>query len=255
MKGLTMLCVSLIAIGLALTGVSSAKVKLEDAIAVWLFDEGKGDITKDVSGNGNDGKLKGGVKWVDGKFGKALEFNGKDACVSTEKKLLDSLDALTIVLWAKPGDIVASRVGLIGQNDAVEFGFINPNTVQYWTPTTHGVNATYRFPKKEWHHIAAVASSSGSAVYLDGEEAAKGSPGKPETSSYNVNIGGCGVFDPSGNWFIGILDEVAIFKVALEEDEIKEIMNKGLGAVLGITAVSPDMKLTTTWGRIKEQSR
>ena len=73
-------------------------------------------------------------KWVAGKFGKALEFNGKDTCVQTGQKLLDAREEFTIVAWIKPGKITANRVGLVGQNDSPEFGFIDPKTVNLWTP-------------------------------------------------------------------------------------------------------------------------
>ena len=75
---LSLVCISLIVISLMLTGQSSAKIDQETIVGMWLFDEGKGEVTKDSSGNGNDGKLMNGPKWVDGKFGKALEFDGTD---------------------------------------------------------------------------------------------------------------------------------------------------------------------------------
>lgn len=237
-------------ITLVFVGISYAEIDPETAVGIWLFDEGSGDVAEDSSGNGNDGTLEGGPQWVDGMFNKALEFDGSDDYVGTEKQLLDSLDEFTIVLWAKPGDIVASRVGLVGQNDAVEFGFINPNQIQLWTPTLGGVNAAFSQPKNEWYHIAGVGGSP-SAVYIDGEVAAEGGTNAPESSAFNVNIGGGGVYDGSGNWFTGVIDDVAIFNIALTADDIKTIMNDGLGKAVGITAVSPAGRLTTTWGRIK----
>ena len=51
--------------------------------------------------------------------------------------------------------------------------------------------------------------------------------------------------------FNGLIDEVAIFNVALEKADIKAIMDKGLAVALGITAVYPTGKLTTMWGSIK----
>ena len=42
-------------------------------VGYWPFDEGKGS-PKDASGNDNHGKIEGEPKWVDDKFGKALEF-------------------------------------------------------------------------------------------------------------------------------------------------------------------------------------
>jgi len=47
-------------------------------VAYWSFDEGSGDVLKDLSGTGNDGQINGKPKWVDGVKGKAIEFDGKD---------------------------------------------------------------------------------------------------------------------------------------------------------------------------------
>jgi hypothetical protein len=44
-------------------------------VGVWLFDEGEGEVIRDSSGNGNDGNVAQS-KWVDGKFGDAVEFTG-----------------------------------------------------------------------------------------------------------------------------------------------------------------------------------
>ena len=75
---ITIMCISLTAFGLMFTGQSDAKVDLESAVGIWLFDDGGGNVAKDSSGNGYDGKLMNGPKWVKGKFGMALEFDGKD---------------------------------------------------------------------------------------------------------------------------------------------------------------------------------
>ena len=56
---------------------AQAAITKKDIVAVWLFDDGSGNILKDFSGNGNDGKLVEGPTWVDGKFGKALKFDSK----------------------------------------------------------------------------------------------------------------------------------------------------------------------------------
>ena len=32
---------------------------LDDAVGIWLFDEGKGGVAADTSGNGNDGAITG----------------------------------------------------------------------------------------------------------------------------------------------------------------------------------------------------
>ncbi|MDQ1317208.1 MAG: hypothetical protein QG588_859, partial [Candidatus Poribacteria bacterium] len=59
-----------------LTASSYAKVDPKTCVGMWLLDDNKGNTTIDSSGNKNDGKLMGEPKWVDGKFGKALSFDG-----------------------------------------------------------------------------------------------------------------------------------------------------------------------------------
>ena len=64
------------AAGLLFVVSSEAKIAPEHIAGMWLFDEGEDDITEDSSGNGNNGNLINGPQWTDGKFGKALEFDG-----------------------------------------------------------------------------------------------------------------------------------------------------------------------------------
>ena len=54
-------------------GVSFADVDFGNCVGMWLFDEGRGNTVEDSSGTGNDGKLEGGAKWVDGKFDKGVQ--------------------------------------------------------------------------------------------------------------------------------------------------------------------------------------
>ncbi len=48
-----------------------------------------------------------------------------------------------------------------------------------------------------------------------------------------------------------LIDEVAIFNVALEQADIESLMNDGLGTTL--TAVEAEGKMTTTWGNVKSR--
>jgi hypothetical protein len=48
------------------------------------------------------------------------------------------------------------------------------------------------------------------------------------TSIYNVHIGGGGVFDVTGNYFLGQIDEVAIFNKAIPAERILAHFRAGL---------------------------
>ena len=49
------------------------------------------------------------------------------------------------------------------------------------------------------------------------------------------------------------MDEIAVFNVPLEQADIQNLMDNGLGSVLGLTPVTPQGRLTTTWADIKSQ--
>ena len=243
---------SLMVLSLVAVPSGSAEVDMSKVVGVWLFDDGAGSTAMDSSGNNNHGTIVNAPVWVEGRFGSALAFDGVGNCVQTGQKLLNGLREFTIVAWVKPGNITANRVGLVGQNDSPEFGFINPTTVMLWTPTAGGNENPYEHPPGEWHHVATVATREFTKVYVDGTPTEKaGNWPNHGRSDFNVNIGGCGVWDGEGNWFTGAMDEVAIFHSPLEDDDIADIMNNGLTS-LGV-AVEPAGKAAVTWGQLKRK--
>jgi hypothetical protein len=102
-----------------------------------------------------------------------------------------------------------------------------------------------------WHHLAATVSSEGIDLYVDGElDSHYGGVSSISASNSTVTIGA-----PNSNgWgtsFRGIIDDVAIFDVALEKEDILTLMEKGLKQSLYPSAVDVSGKLTTTWADIK----
>ena len=242
---LGVICFSLIAVH-----ISTAEIDFETAVGIWLFDEGKGAVVEDISGEGNDGEVVKS-KWVDGKFGKALEFDGKAGCVKTGAKLLEALEEFTILSWIQSTSAPPARTGLVGQNNAPEFGFITTNELSLWTPSAGLTNNPWKHKHGDgkWHHVGCVATQDYVHTYIDGEYVEqKGKWANHGAAPFDVNIGGCGVWDPGGNFFPGLMDEVMIFHSALEQEDIQDLMDKGY---VNYLAVDPKDKLGTTWGHIK----
>jgi len=67
----------LAALVLSLAHVCLAQVD-PDLIGWWRLDEGRGNTVADLSRYGNHGTFVGGPKWVAGKVGGALQFDGAD---------------------------------------------------------------------------------------------------------------------------------------------------------------------------------
>jgi hypothetical protein len=58
--------------------ISSVGQMMKDESLMLYFNERTGNITKDLSGNENHGTING-AKWVNGKVGEALSFDGSDS--------------------------------------------------------------------------------------------------------------------------------------------------------------------------------
>ncbi len=247
---------SAIAIGLGAV-IGYAEIGEEDIVAFWLFDEGKGDVAKDFSPNGNNAAFNGNPKWVAGKFGKAVSFDGAADYLSAEDS--DSLDvvgeAITLLAWIKGDDWPASwnhiirktpenpRIYILGvHSTALPFTFLKTNVQQY-----ADIQGKKPLPTKEWIHLAMTYNGEEIAIYVNGEkDVAAPASGTIEASEGELRIGR----GAPGGYFTGTIDEVGISRVALSQDEIKAIMNNGLS---GFLSIEPQGKLADTWGNIKGQ--
>ena len=174
-------------------------------------------------------------------------FDGSSRWVDTRNQYLQGLGAFTLEYWVAPTNrsTFPGRVGLVGQNDAIEYGFIDANDIQIWTPNGGSLNTTYSFADSEWHHVATIADGTTLKTYYDGKliGTAGNATTSYGTSAYNVHIGGGGVFDPNGNYFQGNMDEVAIFNKAIPAARVAEHYSAGKnGGVLTISgAVTPTL--------------
>ena len=261
---LILVCIGTLVIGLMFTCLSYAKIDPASIVGAWLFNDGKGDIAKDSSGKGNDGTLKNGPVWVEGKFGKALQFDGTDDFVNigdTDELSGSAGKKLTVVAWFKTGKIqgpdntpIITKYlsaqekdwGLTVDSGKLKFAYETGGAGTDFEVNAPSMGGAVDLDK--WYHGAFVLDGTDAKVYLDGVEvAAAALPTETPNTAVNVEIGAV-VY--RNNYFQGIIDEVAVFNAALSKDDISAIMIKGLESVL---AVSSAGKLAVTWGNIKEE--
>ena len=249
---LTRICVSLIIVSLIFTCLSFAEINLEDLAGLWLFDEGTGKVVNDISGNGNDGEFAG-PKWVNGKFGKALEFDGTPNYVTVPHNDMFNFgtDDFSMGCWmdAKRKDayVVIKRNGGAGfwalsssiDRDSGVFIFEGGGV--------HIDGGKTVIVNKGWHHCVAVRKKGTVSLYVDGELDAEANIPANADNPAEIKMGGWGSENHDGG-----IDELFIFKagVALTEEDIKSIFENGWEKAF---TVSHAGKLATVWSVIKTQ--
>jgi len=257
--GLKLIC--LLFLSLMLVGRSFAEIDPETLIGAWLFEETKGDTAKDSSGNGNNGTLEKNPKSVEGVFGKALEFDGSNGVVIDNPDNFEFLE-WTYVLWfraASGGD----WPNLIGRQFANTWGWtihLDPAgaTFRIRIDTDGGINQVLTAPKtvrdEEWHHGAITHDDKNKAleIYIDGVKTDITYNGDYKNSGGFLKIGLAAV--GAVNFTNGAIDEVGIFNVLIEEDDILNIMENVLEEAVKLLDVSPSGRLSTTWGRIRDNN-
>ena len=204
---------------------------LSGVVAAYGFN-GSGRTVTDASENGNHGERFGASRTQNGKFGKALAFDGLDDYVMVPADAsLSITSALTIEAWIylqklTGYQIIADKTDsgqptnyyLATLGDEVDFGFYNNG---WRVHTTEGVNLKLR----RWYHVAAVYNDAEDSVtiYVNGEQRLSATETRGlKTNNLPLLIGTSG-FD--GETFKGRIDELRIYDKALTHDQIKQDMN------------------------------
>jgi len=254
MKRLTII-ICLLALALPITTFAG---NIPGAVGIWTFDEVNGDTVIDSSGTGNDGTILADAEIVDGKFGKAIKLNGSTQCVEIEDNdTLDLVDGVTMMCWfywGGAGDgwqTFFSKGPMSGTNENYAlftntgsgyFHFIlTPKGARLNTDSPNGVTK-----KEEWQFVAATWDGNDLKIYLDGEYIKEAVvPGDTTPNDSTLRLANR---EASPHWWMGMLDEMALFNRALDENELESIMKNGLVSFMAVEAKS---KLPTVWGDIK----
>jgi len=224
-------------------------LSVEKSLVLYLsFDE----ILKDLSGNGNDGKFEGKLKWEDGKFGKAILIGGGSFVEVPHDRSLNLTGAHTISFWLRWDGVGSNWSPFIAKRSAGGANYqswVGSDRIFDYYNGMAVVSAATPIPLgKEWVFLTTTHDGKNTiSFYINGlfDSKQTGPPGA--SNKFPLLVGQDGV----GNFGAGTIDEVALFNRALMADEIKTLMEEGVKV---FAAVEPTGKLTTTWGHIKNQS-
>ncbi|MDE0011279.1 MAG: LamG domain-containing protein [Candidatus Poribacteria bacterium] len=240
-----------------------AQLEMDALVGLWLFDEGSGDTAADSSSSGLDAELVGSPKWVSGVFGSGLELDGSGAYVEVPAHV-NPTDAITVSIWVKSMTADWNQHGWMVEKRNAYIIHPNQGTKNVSWPICNG--GCWNKPGNwrdgevgpaditDWHlYTATFDSASGEwNIYIDGvaESTMEIDTNPIDADDGPVFIGRDTCCD--GRFGDAVIDEVAIFNVALGEDDIQMMMEKGLSALL-LTPVEPEGKLSTTWANVKQQ--
>lgn len=210
-----------------LTGIPTV-YNLTDGLVCWLpSNDGIGNVT-DYSGFMNHGLISG-ASWVDGKYGKALSFDGIDnhAVTVPNSASLSISNELTIILWLKRNSTLRSEGPLSRHGSTLTYGFyfyINNDKVTFEirgaTPDTL-VSNTAILPSSGWTFLAATFKANDKAIiYINGvNDKQINVTGAINTASNDLLLG------YRSHTFNGSIDEVRIYNRVLSSAEILVLYN------------------------------
>ena len=234
---------------------SGQPVSVTGLVGYWKLDEGTGSTIQDSSGNNNIGTLINGPFWVDGKFGKALSFEGTDDYVevNNSQSLNMTGNQFSISAWINPrtqsyssGDIITKRFGsLVQYNIAWSW---NGSHVGFGTGLYNGNGVSFepsRFhPQNNWYHVVSIYNGIRLRLYVNSQlEIDRPVAGNLSPLAVPLHIGWTGPAD-AGSYFNGTIDNVKIYNRALNEEEIRGVAVQTKTITLGSGASAP---LTFRW--------
>ena len=200
----------------------------------WKMDEGEGDKAYDSSGNGNTGTLTSmdpPNDWVDGKFGKALDFDGSNDRVSGGTTGF-SYSVGTISAWVNPSSTPASdQFVFMANRDSNRIYLLRLATSGNFglrLGSSSNVDTGKVLPTSSWSHVLITWNLGTYYAYLNGNQVATGSYSGLsgiETCSSIGSYDNCS--DIRNSYFTGQIDDVRVYNYALTQTQVQQIMNEG----------------------------
>lgn len=184
------------------------------------------DNVDDSSGNGNDG-TNHGATFVAGKVEKAAEFDGSSH-VDIANSDFQFNDSLTILAWIKLDDVIGVKGICVSNETAAQPKWlfqVNGNKLRFYVPNAYYSSNTV-LAIDTWYCVGfAGTSAGGGKFYLNAVADGNILAWAGGTAGTQASIGKSG----AGNFFDGLIDEVAIFRRELPLSEIQDYYNAGSG--------------------------
>ena len=201
-------------------------------VGYWSMNEGTGSYAGDSSGNKNTGTLTNGPTWVDGKRGKALNFDGVNDYVNLGSGDIMSSNA-TLSLWFKMSPISDYKFLFSTKSNETDrlsvFTATNGRIViQVLNGSNNAYVTTLDYDDNKWHHLVFVRNGNtitNGILYIDNNPVGIASWGNFGSDSTNNVIG---IYEQTLSYpFNGLIDDVRVYNRALTAAEIQALYKSG----------------------------
>ena len=219
---------------------ASAAVSNLGLVGYWSMNEGTGSYAGDASGNKNTGTLTNGPTWVDGKRGKALNFDGSNDYVEMGN-VLNPTTNMTLVAWfniksfAGINYLISRDNGTTATRRDYSLDVANSTTLRYsyddtaTNPTNKDVTVQ-TLNTNQWYHFVIVLDSGNNAMfYLNGVSVGSATAAThvgQTTNSFHI---GRSHNTSSGSQIYtnSLIDEVRVYNRALSAAEVQALYKSG----------------------------
>jgi len=224
-------CAAIILLALCTTA-TAANLK-KDAVAVWDFTAGSGDVVHDLSGNGHHGRIVGAT-WVQGATVSGLEFDReqRNYVLVPDSEGLHVQPPYTLGVWFRTtssknnatyllkngGTFTGCGIYYYGDSRAMYMDARGVDQKLY-----HIGSSSKILPDGRWHHAVATCGNGKQRLYVDGVVFAERDIPADLSLSYSGTTG-----IHLGRWlgnghFDGTMGKAYILKRALTETEVRAV--------------------------------
>ena len=248
---------------------TSTNAGLEEELVFYLsFDNITDQTVGDKSGNGLDAEIIENAKIAKGKYGEAIHITdqGLDCVNIRSQDKLKIKGEITMMVWVYQETWKGKRAHWLDKDCHsvgwdISYGMSisdRGNGPAIWLylgsrkdqgQKRREFTVLSKLDDKKWHHVASSYDGENMKIYLDGETIGEKKEEFNLSGDNDADVRiGCAKNRPHLTFVNGLIDEAAVWRRALSDDEIKQAM---AGNFL---AVSPSDKMATTWADVKSRA-
>jgi len=238
----------------SLTTVPDVAVTDESLVGWWKLDGSDAALMLDSSGHGLHGEIiteGGSVEWINGAVDGAIRLDGLSDVRTVAPVANVNTNTITLTAWIRP-DIPVARVwGVIqetGRRVGMQLGAVGGGTGLRINWPGASYTSGLSVAPAQWAFVAVVVEPTQATLYLNGKNLNEVNqmPYDPVDFDRAMEIG----MDGSGfaTRFIGAMDDVRFYSIALTPDEIEQVMQLGTPPLEEDTLMIDSFDSYRVWG-------